>query len=114
MLGMVELTKPFDSRYGPLKWDGMWASARKVNLSRWPESGWQFRVTVKSARSAPIQTTAGGATPDRLVSYLANEIFQRGSVPFLHVRAENATAIALYEKLNFRQRCKMGLLVFNH
>ena len=39
-----------------------------------------------------------------LMTELMQRIRQRGEIPFLHVRAENARAIALYERLGFRKR----------
>jgi ribosomal protein S18 acetylase RimI-like enzyme len=39
-----------------------------------------------------------------LMSILADRIWQRGEVPVLHVREENARAIALYDRLGFKTR----------
>jgi predicted GNAT family acetyltransferase len=44
----------------------------------------------------------------RLVS---QGIVARGQTPFLHVLAENASAIALYEKLGFRRRLQTRLTI---
>jgi ribosomal protein S18 acetylase RimI-like enzyme len=40
----------------------------------------------------------------RLMLAVMRCIHQRGEIPFLHVRADNARAIALYERLGFRTR----------
>lgn len=40
----------------------------------------------------------------RLMSEVMRRIRERGEVPFLHVRGDNARAIALYERLGFRIR----------
>ena len=39
-----------------------------------------------------------------LVTLLMQRIQSRGEQPFLHVRADNARAVALYERLGFRKR----------
>ena len=46
-----------------------------------------------------------------LMRIVAARILARGEVPFLHSYAENAGAIALYEKLGFRLRSSMTLTV---
>ena len=44
-----------------------------------------------------------------LVGVLVNDILARGSTPFLHVSDQNARAIALYERLRFVERARLGL-----
>jgi len=44
-----------------------------------------------------------------LVSSLANEIWQTGEIPFLHVLSDNTRAQRLYEKLHFHKRCELQL-----
>ncbi len=46
-----------------------------------------------------------------LVSQIAAENWQRGVVPFLHVSPENPAAIRVYEKLGFRLRRQLQILV---
>jgi ribosomal protein S18 acetylase RimI-like enzyme len=45
----------------------------------------------------------------RLMNIIRNEIRQRGDVPFLHVRDDNASAIPLYRRLGFEDRALFGL-----
>ena len=37
-----------------------------------------------------------------LVKIVMNSIYQRGDIPFLHVRPNNIRAVALYERLGFK------------
>lgn len=46
-----------------------------------------------------------------LVSAVAAMIVAEGSVPFLHVKAENEGAIGLYDKLGFRTRARLAFKV---
>jgi predicted GNAT family acetyltransferase len=45
----------------------------------------------------------------RLMNILRAEIRKRGDVPFLHVRADNATAIGLYRRMGFEDRRAFAL-----
>jgi ribosomal protein S18 acetylase RimI-like enzyme len=46
-----------------------------------------------------------------LMSKIMQCICERGEIPFLHVRAQNARAIALYERLGFRKRLQRHTVV---
>jgi predicted GNAT family acetyltransferase len=47
-----------------------------------------------------------------LTGHLISEILRRGSIPFLHVRADNTPAVRLYESLHFRKRAELHVGVF--
>jgi ribosomal protein S18 acetylase RimI-like enzyme len=47
-----------------------------------------------------------------LMTILAERIRERGETPILHVRAENARAVQLYERLGFRRRLLSYFAVF--
>lgn len=48
----------------------------------------------------------GGGYAAALMSEIMHRIRERGEIPFLHAREDNARAIALYERLGFRTRWK--------
>jgi predicted GNAT family acetyltransferase len=53
-----------------------------------------------------------GAGLGRLLSvFVANRIFERGDIPYLHAYAANSTAIGLYESIGFRLRSRMNIAV---
>ena len=53
----------------------------------------------------------GQGLPADLMRLVSQGIVARGETPFLHVLAENASAIALYDKLGFRRRLQTRLTV---
>ena len=111
MLALVELTKP-----GPF-------------FRRTPELGSYLGIREKGQlvamageRLRPLGHTEISAVcthpeyRDRgyassLVSSLIQKITGRGETPFLHVRAENADAIRVYEKLGFKTRRILNLAI---
>jgi predicted GNAT family acetyltransferase len=46
-----------------------------------------------------------------LMTEIMRGIWDRGEIPFLHVRSDNTRAIALYERLGFRTRTRPHLAV---
>ena len=53
----------------------------------------------------------GQGLPADLMRLISQGIVARGETPFLHVLAENASAIALYDKLGFRRRLQTRLTI---
>ena len=53
----------------------------------------------------------GQGLPADLMRLISQGIVARGETPFLHVLAENASAIRLYEKLGFRRRLQTRLTI---
>jgi len=65
-------------------------------------------VELSAICTDPACTGRGYA--QRLVALLANDILDRGDLPFLHVSHRNARAKALYDHLGFRWRADIALL----
>ena len=71
------------------------------------------------ARARPHGDQRGVLPPDwrgrglaaDLMRRVSQGIVARGELPFLHVLAENASAIALYEKLGLRRRLQFRFTV---
>ena len=53
----------------------------------------------------------GRGLPADLMRLVSQAIVARGDLPFLHVLAENTSAVALYEKLGFRKRQQTRLAI---
>ena len=111
MLALVELTKP-----GPF-------------FRRTPELGSYLGIREKGQlvamageRLRPLGHTEisavcthpeyrGRGYASSLVSTLIQKITKRGEIPFLHVRTENVGAIRVYEKLGFKTRRMINIII---
>lgn len=111
MLGLVELTQP-----GPF-------------LRRTPELGTYLGirergqlVAMAGERIRPLGYTEisavcthpeyrGRGYASSLVSALIQKITKRDEIPFLHVRTENVGAISVYEKLGFKTRRVINVVI---
>jgi ribosomal protein S18 acetylase RimI-like enzyme len=111
MLALAELTKP-----GPFairtiemgRYIGIRKSGKLVAMAgeRLQMPGY---TEVSAVCTHPEHRGHGYASD--LVTAMAETIIQKGDIPFLHVAAENATAIRVYEKLGFRTRRIVHLAV---
>lgn len=54
----------------------------------------------------------GQGLATRLTRHVTRVILEGGETPFLHAWADNTGAIALYERLGYRQRCGLSVAVF--
>lgn len=107
MLDLVELTHPgpFLSRTIEMgRYAGIFEGDRLVSMA-----GERMRLPgfteVSAVCTHPDHQGRGYA--QALVSDIARGIIERGETPFLHVRAINTAAIAMYEKLGFATRREM-------
>jgi ribosomal protein S18 acetylase RimI-like enzyme len=111
MLALVELTQPGPfarrtvemGRYLGIRVDGQLAAmaGERLRLEGYTE--------VSAVCTHPAHRRQGHAA--RLVAAVSSGIMARGDTPFLHVRPDNAAAIATYEALGFETRRAIHLTV---
>src|SRR6267143_2491130 len=111
MLALVELTKPgpFFRRTPELgSYLGIHDSGQLVAMA-----GERLRpfghTEISAVCTHPKYRDHGYASS--LVSALIQKIMKRNEIPFLHVRTENVGAIRVYEKLGFKTRRVMNIVI---
>lgn len=111
MQALTRLTKP--GPFGPRTHElggycGIWRDGRLAAMAgeRLHPPGF---AEISAVCTHPDFTGQGLAAA--LVTAVARRILERGETPFLHVRSDNARAIALYQRLGFRERRRLHLLV---
>ena len=102
MMELATLTKPgpFGSRTHELgTYLGVWWDGKLVAMA-----GERLKVSGYTEVSAVCTHPEhlGNGYAGMLMSEVMRRIRERGDIPFLHVRQDNARAIALYERLGFR------------
>jgi predicted GNAT family acetyltransferase len=111
MIELTALTKPgpFSSRTHEL---GVYLGIRE-NGKLVAMSGERLKVPgfteVSAVCTHPDHLGKGYAR--MLMSEVMRRIWERGEIPCLHVRPDNKRAIALYERLGFRERRRLHLAV---
>lgn len=111
MLALASLTKPGPFTLGALSLGDFWGvkiEGRLVAMAgeRMKQPGY----TELSGVCSHPEFRGGGL--GRLLSlFVANRIFARGEVAYLHAYATNAAAIRLYESIGFRMRREMNVAV---
>ena len=111
MLALVELTKPgpFSKRTPELgSYLGIRESGQLVAMAgeRLKPYG---HTEISAVCTHPEYRGRGYASS--LVSILMQRITRRNEIPFLHVRTENVDAIRVYEKLGFKTRRIINIVV---
>lgn len=111
MLSLVELTKPgpfsrrtpeLGSYLGIHDADKLVAMAgERLHLNGYTE--------ISAVCTRPESRGRGYASS--LISTLIQKITERDETPFLHVRTENVQAIRVYEKLGFKTRRKINIVI---
>jgi predicted GNAT family acetyltransferase len=111
MLELVELTKPgpFSKRTPELgSYLGIHEDGKLVAMAGERLKPYGY-TEISAVCTHPDYRGRGYASS--LVSILIHRITRRNETPFLHVREENVDAIRVYEKLGFKTRRKMNIVV---
>jgi len=111
MLALVELTKPgpFAKRTPELgSYLGIREAGRLVAMAGERLKPYGY-TEISAVCTHPDYRGSGYASS--LVSILIQRITKRNEIPFLHVRTENVSAIRVYEKLGFRTRRRINIVV---
>ena len=111
MIELTALTKPgpFDKRTHELgTYVGIFREKKLVAMA-----GERLKVPGHAEVSAVCTHPEhrGHGYARELISEVMRRIRERGEIPFLHVREDNARAIGLYEKLGFQKRVVRHLAV---
>jgi predicted GNAT family acetyltransferase len=112
MLRLVELTQPGPFLRGTIemgRYVGVWENGRLAGMA-----GERMKPPGYTEVSAVCSDPAfqGRGLGESLVRAVAGRIQAEGLTPFLHVLETNRRAIALYERLGFRQRITRMLVPF--
>jgi ribosomal protein S18 acetylase RimI-like enzyme len=111
MVALAELTEP--GPFGPLTYKiGAYLGIRRQGFLV-AMAGERLRVPGYAEISAVCTHPdhVGNGYAASLMSVLMERMRAQGETPFLHVRAHNTRAIALYERLGFRKRVQFHLAV---
>jgi GNAT superfamily N-acetyltransferase len=111
MVELVDLTKPgpFASKTRLMgSFRGLFDEGRLIAMSG---ERWQTDAFTEVSAVCTHPDYRGRGYAKQFVSQGGNEIISTGKTPFLHSYADNATAIATYEKLGFRPARMMTFTV---
>lgn len=112
MLALTEETKP--GPFGPATIRmGRYIGVRAADGALGAMAGQRMRLPGSVEISAVCTAPAfrGRGLAGRLMQILAADILAEGSMPFLHVRPANASALRLYQALGFRHRRTLQLSI---
>jgi predicted GNAT family acetyltransferase len=111
MLALASLTKPGPFTSGALSLGAFWGV--KVDGRLVAMAGERMKQPGYSELSGVCaHPEFRGAGLGRLLSvFVANQIFARGEIPYLHAYATNAGAIKLYESIGFSLRTPINVAV---
>jgi ribosomal protein S18 acetylase RimI-like enzyme len=109
MIALAELTKPGPFRAETHKLGQFWGVRRDGRLIAM--AGERMKIPGMSEVSGVCTHPdwRGHGFARTLSAFVANQIQQRGEIPFLHAYADNAAAIRLYEELGFVHRSNMAV-----
>ena len=111
MLALASLTKPGPFTLKALSLGEFWGV--KINGRLAAMAGERMKQPGYSELSGVCSHPdfRGGGLGRLLSVFVANRIFARGEVPYLHAYASNANAVRLYRSIGFRLSAEMNVAV---
>ncbi|AZO40411.1 MULTISPECIES: GNAT family N-acetyltransferase [Mesorhizobium] len=111
MLALASLTKPGPFTSGALSLGDFWGV--KINGRLVAMAGERMKQPGYSELSGVCSHPEfrGGGLGRLLSLFVADQIFARGEIPYLHAYAANTGAIRLYESIGFRLRSMINVAV---
>lgn len=113
MLALTRLTQPGPFRQRTITLGHYWGIRDSGRLVAMAGERLQLNEYTEISAVCTHPEFQGRGYAQALVTEVANQIIQRGSMPFLHTGVDNHRAIQVYERLGFQQRRLIHLAVLH-